>query len=242
MAARPIRPVALPGTYCARVAETVVIVGAGPGLGLAVARRFVREGAAVALVARNPERLAGMVDQLRADAGEGGSAAAFVADAGDPAQLRSALASVRSALGDPTVLVHHLSVPVPGSPTTMAYEDFLGGLAGGVGALLVAAQELVPGMRQAGRGTVLVTGSGLAFVGSSINPGPAAQKAAVRSLALSMAKELAPDGLHVATVTVQGVIESGGYYDPDRIAEVYWQLHTEERADWRTEVRYRRPE
>ena len=224
------------------MAETVVIVGAGPGLGLAVARRFAREGAAVALLARNPQRLAGMVDQLRADAGEGASAAAFVADAGDPAQLRSALDSVRSALGDPTVLVHHLSVPVPGRPTTIAYEDFSSGLAGGVGALLVAAQELVPAMRRAGRGTVLVTGSGLAFVGSAANAGLAVQKAGVRSLALSLAQELAPDGVHVATVTVQGLIGPGGFYDPDRIAEVYWQLHTEDRADWRTEVRYRAPE
>lgn len=224
------------------MADTVVIVGAGPRLGLAVARRFIREGAAVALVARNAMRLAGMVEELRADAGEGASAGAFVADAGDPAQLRSALASVRSALGDPTVLVHHLSVPVPGSPTTMAYEDFLGGLAGGVGALLVAAQDLVPAMRAAGRGTVLVTGGGLAFVGSAANAGLAVQKAAVRSLALSLARELAPENVHVATVTVQGAIESGSYYDPDRIAEVYWQLHAEDRADWRTEVRYREPE
>ena len=223
------------------MAETVVIVGAGPGLGLAVARRFVREGAAVALLARNPQRLAGMVEELRVHARQGASAAAFVADASSPDELRAALRSVRSALGDPTVLVHHLSVPVPGTPTTMAYEDFSRGLAGGVGALLVAAQELVPAMRAAGRGTVLVTGGGLALSPSAAYAGLAVQKAGVRSLALSLAQEVAPDGVHVATVTVSGIIQPGGYYDPDRIAEVYWELHTEPREEWRREVRYREP-
>jgi short-subunit dehydrogenase len=218
--------------------ETVVIVGAGPGLGMAVARRFAREGASIALVARNAQRLAGMVEELRDT--EAASAAAFVADAGEPAQLRSALASVRATLGDPTVLVHHLSVPVGGTPSTMAYDEFAAGLAGGVGALLVAAQELTPAMRRARRGTVLVTGGGLALVPSAPYAGLAAQKAAVRSLALSLAQELEPDGVHVATVTVQGVISPGGYYDPDRIAEIYWALHTEARADWRAEVRYHR--
>ena len=231
-----------PGTYGARVADTVVIVGAGPGLGLAVARRFVREGAAVALIARNPQRLAGMVEELRAHAVQGSSAAAFVADASEQAELRAALASVRAALGDPTVLVHHLSIPVPGAPTGMPYEDFMAGLAGGIGALLVAAQELVPAMRAAGRGTVLVTGGGLAFSPSVQNAGIAVQKAGVRSLALSMAKELQPAGIHVATVTVLGVLQPGGYYDPDRVAEVYWEVHNEPPDSWRTEVRYRRPE
>lgn len=219
--------------------DLVVIVGAGPGLGLAVARRFAREGAAVALVARNAQRLAGMVEELR-DTGSS-SAAAFVADAGDPAQLRSALGSVRAALGEPTVLVHHLSVPVPGTPTTMAYEEFRAGLDGGVGALLVAAQELVPAMRRARRGTVLVTGGGLAFTPSAGFAGLAVQKAGVRSLALSLAQELAPAGIHVATVTVRGLISPGGYYDPERIAEVYWELHAEDRAGWRAEVDYREP-
>jgi NAD(P)-dependent dehydrogenase (short-subunit alcohol dehydrogenase family) len=228
--------------YGARVTDTAVIVGAGPGLGLAVARRFLREGSAVALLARNPQRLAGMVEELRAQAVEGSSAAAFVADASDPAELRAALGSVRSALGDPTVLVHHLSIPVEGTPTVMSYEDFSAGVAGGVGALLVAAQELVPAMRRAGRGTVLVTGSGLAFSPSAAYAGLAVQKAGVRSLALSMAQELEPAGVHVATVTVNGLIQPGGYYDPDRIAEVYWELHIEPRGAWRSEVRYRRPD
>ncbi len=224
------------------VADTVVIVGAGPGLGLAVARRFVREGASVGLVARNQERLARMVEQLRETAPEGASVVAFVADAGDPAQLRSALRSVRERLGNPTVLVHHLSVPVAGTPTEMAYEDFSGGLAAGIGALLVATQELAPAMRAAGQGTILVTGGGLAFSASPAYAGVAVQKAGVRSLTLSLAQELAPVGVHVATVTVLGILERGGYYDPDRIAEVYWDLHTEPPEQWRTEVRYRRPE
>jgi NAD(P)-dependent dehydrogenase (short-subunit alcohol dehydrogenase family) len=217
---------------------TVVIVGAGPGLGLAIARRFARDGSSVALVARNGQRLAGMVEELR-DAG--GAGHAFVADAAEADDLRSALDAVRVALGDPSVLVHHVSVPVAGTPTKMPYEDFARGLAGGVGALLVAAQHVVPAMRAARRGTILVTGSGLAFRSSPSSAGLAVQKAAVRSLTLSLAQELRPAGIHVATVTVEGLIQPDTYYDPDRIAEQFWDLHAEPPAAWRTEVRYREP-
>ncbi len=218
--------------------ETVVVVGAGPGLGLAIARRFAREGATVALVARNRQRLAGMVEELR---GTGGAGHAFAADASEPKELRSALTAARDTVGDPTVLVHHLSVPVPGRPTEMDYDAFARGLAGGVGGLLVAAQELAPAMRRAGRGTVLVTGSGLALHPSAAFAGLAVQKAGVRSLTLSLAQELGPAGVHVATVTVNGLIQPGTYYDPDRIAEEFWTLHTEPPGSWRTEVHYHQP-
>jgi NAD(P)-dependent dehydrogenase (short-subunit alcohol dehydrogenase family) len=222
----------------AETAETVVVIGAGPGLGLAIARRFAREGHAVAMVARNRHRLAGMVEELR---GAGGIGHAFVADAGDPRELRSALGAVRESLGDPTVLVHHVSVPVAGKPTEMDYDEFAIGLAGGIGALLVATQEVAPAMCRAGRGTVLVTGGGLALHPSAAYAGIAVQKAGVRSLALTLAQELGPAGVHVATVTVDGLIQPGTYYDPDRIAEEFWILHTEPSGSWRTEVLYHRP-
>jgi short-subunit dehydrogenase len=215
---------------------TVVIVGAGPGLGLAIARRFARDGSSIALVARNGQRLASMVEELR---DVGGVGHAFVADAADPTELRSALEAVRVALGDPTVLVHHVSVPVVGTPSKVAYEDFSRGLAGGIGALLVAAQVVVPAMRATRRGTILVTGSGLAFNASAAYCGLAVQKAGVRALALSMAHELRPAGIHVATVTVDGLIQPDGYYDPDRIAEEFWALHVEPPDAWRTEIHYR---
>jgi NAD(P)-dependent dehydrogenase (short-subunit alcohol dehydrogenase family) len=217
---------------------TVVIVGAGPGLGLAIARRFARDGSSVALVARNGQRLAGMVEELR-DAG--GAGHAFVADAADPDALRSALDAVRVALGDPSVLVHHVSVPVSGTPTMMPYDDFARGLAGGVGALLVAAQHVVPAMRRRRHGTILVTGSGLAFESTPPYAGLAVQKAAVRSLTHCLAQELRPAGIHVATVTVEGLIRPETFYDPDRIAEQFWELHTEPVAQWRAEIRYREP-
>ena len=222
------------------MAETVVVVvvGAGPGLGQAIARRFAREGAALALVARNPQRLAGMVEELRQG---GGTGHAFVADAGEPKELRTALAAVRESLGDPSVLVHHVSVPVLGRPTEIVYDAFARGLAGGIGGLLVAAQELAPAMRTAGRGTILVTGSRLALHPSVGYAGTAVQKAGVRSLALTLAQELGPAGIHVATVTVNGLIQPGSYYDPDRIAEEFWTLHTEPRGSWRTEVLYQHP-
>jgi short-subunit dehydrogenase len=111
-----------------------------------------------------------------------------------------------------------------------------------VGALLVAAQHVAPAMRTAGRGTILVTGSALEFRATAAYAGLAVQKAAVRSLTLTLAEELRPVGIHVATVTVEGLIQPGTHYDPERIAEQFWDLHAEPRDSWRTEVRYREPE
>jgi NAD(P)-dependent dehydrogenase (short-subunit alcohol dehydrogenase family) len=94
-------------------------------------------------------------------------------------------------------------------------------------------------MRAKQSGTVLFTGGGLAlepfveFASLSIG------KAGLRSLALSFAKELAPDGIHVGTVTIAGMIKAGTHFDPDAIAEHFWELHAQPRGAWETERVFR---
>jgi NAD(P)-dependent dehydrogenase (short-subunit alcohol dehydrogenase family) len=90
-------------------------------------------------------------------------------------------------------------------------------------------------MRRAGRGTLLFTGGGLAL---GPKPGLAAAslgKAALRSLALSLAGELAPEGIHAATVTVCGFVQPGTPLSPDRVAQAFWELHAQERDHWENE-------
>jgi short-subunit dehydrogenase len=213
----------------------VTIVGAGPGLGLAIARRFGREGARLALIARTP----GNLDRLVADlSAHGVTAAGFPADIAEPHQLTAALSAARERFGDPAVLIFNPSVTVEGKPTEIDYDDLVQAFRIGVASLLVAVDAVVPAMRAAGHGTVLVTGSGLALRPFAPMSAIAVQKAAVRSLALSLAAELAPAGIHVATVTIQGVISRGTDFEPDLIAEHYWRLHQQLADSWESEVRF----
>jgi len=212
--------------------EIVAVVAAGPGLGLSVARRFAREGADIALVARSAERLAPLVGELET---LGVRVHAASADVADERSLRAGLEDVRRALGDPSVLVYNGSAYVEGKPTSVGYDAFVHCLLVGVAGALVAVQEVAPSMRAAGRGTVLLTGSEAAIKPSVGAAALGVAKAGLRNLAYSTAAELGSDGVHVTTVTIRGMLKRGTAFDPDRIAEHYWRLHCQGRAEWEPE-------
>jgi NAD(P)-dependent dehydrogenase (short-subunit alcohol dehydrogenase family) len=197
--------------------DLVVIVGAGPGLGRAIGSAFAASGARVVLLARDGDRLA-------RDAADIGAAGYVAVDASNEAELRAAFATIRGTFGDPQVLVHNPSVayeaPVSQTPLSALMEGF----ALAAGSLVVAISEVSPAMRRAGRGTILITGGGSALSGSTWSASLAAQKAAVRNLAASAAAELEPDGIKVATVTIDGTLGSNGF-DRDDIAAEYVRLH-----------------
>lgn len=216
-----------------RAGETVLIVAAGPGLGLAVARRFAREGASIGLVARSRARLEELAEQLRAD---GTTVAVAAADVADDASLRAATASLRELLGDASVLVFNASEWVEGKPTVVGYPAFLHGLRVGVGAALVAVQQVAPAMRSAGRGTVVLTGSVAAEAPSVSAATVGVAKAGLRNLALSLHRELEPDGVQVVTVTIRGVLAGPKALDVGDIADHYWALHVQPRASWTPDV------
>jgi NAD(P)-dependent dehydrogenase (short-subunit alcohol dehydrogenase family) len=215
------------------LAKVVVVVGAGPGLGEAVAARFARESYVPALLARDPERLAALADEV------GGGARPFAVDATDEGALRSTLSRVADELGPPEVLVFNLSMTVLGKPTEVPVADVDRGLHVGLLPALVSLQAVAPAMRADGSGTVLMTGSGVGVKPWVGGVGLGLQKAGLRSLALAAAQELAPDGVHVATVTIHGTMKPGTAFDPGLIAEHYWRLHTQPPAEWETEVAYR---
>jgi NAD(P)-dependent dehydrogenase (short-subunit alcohol dehydrogenase family) len=217
-------------------APTVVIVGAGPGLSQAIARRFVTSDASIALIARSPDRLAGLVAELR---DLGARADGFPADASDPDSLRAALGAAAAERGDPDVLVYTVSPTVLGAPTEVSYDDLLGAFRTGVGGALVAAQAVVPAMRRAASGTILLAGSGVAlrpWVGAAAT---SVQKAGLRNLALALAAELRPDGIHVAIVTIMGVLKQGTAFDPDVVADAFLRVHQSPPDEWQPEVTFR---
>jgi len=212
-----------------------IVVGAGRGLGAAVARRFAREGFSLALLARSEAQLAERVTELEA---LGVQAAGFAADAGSPQSLQVAFERAAERFGEPEVLVYNAVAPLLGAPSTTSPEDLIDSLKVNVGGALAATKLVLPTMRAASRGTILLTGGGLAlnpYVGMA---GLAVGKAALRSLAATLATELEPEGIHVGLVSVMGVIEPGTAFDPDAIAEAYWSLHAEPRGQWQAEVRF----
>lgn len=212
----------------------VAIAGAGPGVGLAVAKRFAREGFAIALIARRPSALDAMAAEIAA---VGGVARGFAADVTDLGALRAALAAVATEMGAPAVLVWNGGrwVETPAlalDPAELEVELRLTT----VGAL-AAAQAVAPAMIAAGGGTILVTGGGLALApqyGGAV-PALTAGKAAVRALVHAAAPAFAAQGVHLATVTIAGQVAPGGPFDPDRIAGAFWALHAEPRDAWSVE-------
>jgi len=219
-----------------RNGDLVVVIAAGPGLGRAVATAFAGHGDHVVLLARDAQRLAGIAAEVTSRTG--GPVESVSADASDEESLRAAFAEIRERFGHPSVLVHNPSVAVEAPPTRTPYASLIDGVRLAAGSLLVAAQEAAPAMRDAGRGTVLVTGSGSALTGSTWSAALAVQKAAVRNLAFSLTSELAPGGIHVVTVTIGGVLGRPGF-EPDRIAQEYVRLHEATDGpprEWRPEV------
>jgi NAD(P)-dependent dehydrogenase (short-subunit alcohol dehydrogenase family) len=204
-----------------------IVIGAGPGIGLAVARRFAREGLPVAAIARS----AATVDAtVAAVAAEGGTAAGFTADATDDAGLRAALDAAVARHGVPEVLVYNAARIRPDRPGELPAADLLATWAVNVGGAATAAAHLAPRMAAAGGGTIVLTGGMPEPVAAyaSLSLG----KAGVRTLAALLAEEHGPAGIHVATVTVHGPVAPGTRFDPDEIADRYWTLHRQPRDAW----------
>jgi NAD(P)-dependent dehydrogenase (short-subunit alcohol dehydrogenase family) len=206
------------------------LIGIGPGLGVAIARRFTREGYAVLGLARDTAKIAAEpgLTLWRADASDtGGLAAALHEGAG-------------AARGQIDVLIYNAyrATMAASGPSSLdpdsVVEDFRVNVAGA----LAAVQAVLPDMRKAGRGTILLTGGGLALdpTGWRAAASLAIGKAGLRTLALTLHAELAAIGIHAATVTVDGQIQPGTAFDPDRIAGSFWALRADPSGKFRSKI------
>jgi NAD(P)-dependent dehydrogenase (short-subunit alcohol dehydrogenase family) len=207
----------------------VVVVGAGPGIGMAVAKRFVREGMSAGLIARSEEKL-----KVTADALVGASVVAVAADSSDEGGLRLALDQVVAAHGVPEVVVYNAAVIQADSVGDLTAQQHLDAWAVNVVGAITTAAHVVPAMAERGSGTFIITG-GMPQPKSdylSLSLG----KAGVRSLVTMLNQQYGAAGIHAATVTVSGGVAPGSPWDPDDIADHYWRLHTQPRADWTHEV------
>jgi len=200
-----------------------VVVGTGPGIGQAVAKRFGREGYALGLVARRKESLTGFVEGLTA---AGINARGYPADAEQPNALIDALKAIEYDLGAIDVLIYNAAVLKPGGPLEVGIEQLVREFRVNVGGALVCAQHAAVGMKTRKRGSLLFTGGGLALAPWAQMSSLSIGKAGIRSLATTLHQDLKADGIRVATVTVDGLVKPGaGALDPTAIAETFWSLH-----------------
>jgi short-subunit dehydrogenase len=212
----------------------LLLVGAGPGLGLAVARRFADGGYRVTLVARSADGLDRLAGSL---ADTGAQIDTIAADAGDPEGLRARMAELYREQGAPGLIVYNAVMGAPDQLMSSTVEHLQTAYAVDVIGAIMVTQAAVPAMRAAGSGTIVVTGGGFAD-----HPIPALAtvslgKAALRSAATMLGADLAPDGIRVATLTIAGQIVAGTAFDPDSIARRYWEVaHSD--GPWQAEFRF----
>ena len=223
--------------------RTAIIAGVGPGLGESIARTFATEGLSVGLLARSE----GYLDSLAADLGEtAGDAVAVPCDLADPDDIDDAFATVRDAFGPVDVLVNHASAAAWTGLLETSDREFQRALDVGPRAALRCSQEAVEDMLSTdGDGTIIFTGATTSVRGREGAVGFSAAKFACRGMAESMARELGPEGIHVAHVVIDGGIlppdgprggEASEYLDPDAIAQSYWHLVEQDRSAWTLEL------
>jgi NAD(P)-dependent dehydrogenase (short-subunit alcohol dehydrogenase family) len=230
-------------------AKVALVIGAGDATGGAIARRFARQGFIACVTRRNTEKLVPLVARIES---EGGKAHAFGSDARREEQMVNLVAGIERDIGPIEVAVFNIggNVRFPIRDTTVRVYTKVWEMCALGGFLLgrEAAKVMVP----RGRGTILFTGATASVRGGAGFSAFAGGKHALRALAQSMARELGPEGIHVAHVVIDGAIDTefirsnfperaalkdrDGILNPEAIAEAYWQLHCQPRSAWTHEM------
>lgn len=219
------------------MSKVCLVIGAGPGIGQAVAYAFAHEGYDIAMIARNPDKLVEACALIRNKTGR--VVRAYEGDAANPRSLKTAIGRVRRGLGDIEVMVYNAAIATLCRPTKLSNEQLLNEFQVNVGGALVAAQEVAKTMKEAKQGTILFTSSGFAAEPAVNYASLSIGKAALRNLAHTLAQELGSDNIHVATVTVQGFVQANTRFDPHRIAQAYIKLHKQRKGSFDIETVYK---
>lgn len=221
--------------------RTALVVGAGPGLGAALARRFAREGLQVGVAARDAARLSALATETRG--------VAFAADVADPLAVAALFDAVDAELGPPDVVVFNPSARLRGPFVELAGEDVRRAVSTTALGGFHVAQQAARRMLAKGHGAILFTGASASVKGYARSAPFAMGKFALRGLAQSLARELHPQGIHVGHFVIDGAIRAAGrpepgdrpdsHLDPAAIAEAYWQFLSQDRSAWSWEVELR---
>jgi NAD(P)-dependent dehydrogenase (short-subunit alcohol dehydrogenase family) len=221
--------------------SNALIVGAGEGLSASLARLFAREGIRVALASRSIEKLGALCSESKARA--------YACNAADPDEVERLFGLVEREIGTPDLVVYNASARARGPLVDLVPADVAQAIAvSAFGGFLVAqqaAKRMVPNKH----GAILFTGASASVKGYAQSASFAMGKFALRGLAQSMARELSPQGLHIAHFVIDGGIRSAtrtepadrpdSMLDPDAIALSYWSVLQQPRSAWSWEVELR---
>ncbi|MCO5786741.1 KR domain-containing protein [Pseudomonas sp. G11-1] len=226
-----------------------VVIGAGDATGGAIARRFAREGFTLCVTRRQADKLEPLVSDIAA---AGGAAHAFGCDARSEEQMVALFSDIERDIGPIEVVVFNIGANVRFSITETTERVYrkvweMAALSG-----FLTGREAAKAMLPRARGTIIFTGATASLRGGNGFSAFAGAKFALRALAQSMARELGPQGIHVAHPIIDGAIDTafirdnfperyalkdqGGILDPEHIAEQYWQLHCQPRDCWTHEL------
>jgi len=230
-------------------AKAVLVVGAGDATGGAIARRFASEGYIACVTRRSADKLKPLVARIRE---QGGQAHGFASDARKEDEVIALVAGIEREIASIEVAVFNIGANVRFGVTDTTERVYrkvweMGALAG-----FLMGREAARAMLPRGRGTIIFTGATASLRGGAGFSAFAGAKHALRALAQSMARELGPQGIHVAHTVIDGAIDtafiaenfperyalkaSEGILNPDAIAEAYWQLHGQQRSAWTHEL------
>ena len=232
--------------------KSVLIIGAGDATGGAIAKRFAREGYIACVTRRSADKLAPLLEEIRA---AGGEAHGFGSDARKEEEMVALVQKIEAEIAPIEVAVFNIGANVrfPITETTARVYFKVWEMACFGGFLM--GREVAKAMLPRGRGTIIFTGATASLRGRDGYAAFAGAKHGLRALAQSMARELWPKGIHVAHPVVDGAIDTefirsnfperyatkdqGGVVNPEHIADVYWQLHMQPRDAWTHETEIR---
>ena len=227
------------------MSKVIVIAGAGPGNGAALARRFGAEGYAVGLLSRSAEFLKAQQQTLGA---EGIKALGLGVDITDSSQVKQAIAQIERDLGKVTVLIQNASLMYRGPFLEMAEENFRNVFNVSIMGMVHCCQAVLPTMVEQGVGSIIVIGATGSLRGSSGFAPFAVGKFGQRALAQSLAREYSPKGIHVAHVIIDGPISNprtlgrlpgksrAEFLEADHIAEAVWHIAGQRPSAWTHEL------
>ena len=221
-----------------------VVIGVGEGNGAAFARAFAREGMSLALLARGTAFTQALAEEI-------GDARAYSCDVTDSESIAETFNAIRTDLGDPSVLIYNAGSGVRGDAESISLEAFENAWRVNALGALAASREVIPAMKAAGEGAIMFIGATASLRGGPQTAGFASAKGAQRILAESMARSLWPQGIHVALIVIDAVVDlprtrermpdkpDDFFIKPDDVAATALWLAKQPRSSWTFEATVR---
>lgn len=224
--------------------KVAAIMGVGPGLGSAIAHRFAAEGFSISLMARDVDSLT----QIQSTMARSDKHISVATDVTNSASVAAAFEQVRSQLGAPEILVYNAGAYEAGGVLDLTPEQFEKAWQINCLGAFLGIQQVLPAMLERQQGTILLTGATASLRGAKRFAGLAVGKFGLRALAQSLAREVGSQGVHVAHIIIDGMINTArvramvpertepNFLAASAIAETYWQLCQQDRTAWTLEL------